>query len=109
MEQAELQAETNGLVAEIINRIADDPAFKDALLADAPGALGASGYHDRIDALVDRIESESEVAGFGFDLGPIATIGRVDLKNTTILASGAPSTGPSCGQSSCCSKPSKLR
>lgn len=103
-ETSELQQQTQGLISDIINRIHDDAGFKDAMLADAEGALATNGYADQIDQLVDYAESESEVAGFAFEVAPLLGISRPDLKGTTILASGSGGCSGSCGCSSRCAE-----
>jgi len=52
------------LIADVINRIADDPGFKQGLLSDAATTLESAGYSERVRQLLDAMTEDAEVAGY---------------------------------------------
>ena len=96
MSQDALHDKTHDLVVEVIDRIASDEEFRAALKVDPEAAMENAGYAAKVDALVDEIEADSEVSGFASIVPRLGGISRIDLRNTTIVASNTSPPTPTC-------------
>ena len=89
-----LDQQIRSLAEEIIDRIVDDPDFREAMKLDGERACEVEGYTQRAADLQARVEDETEVSGFALGiLG--ASFGDVILKSGH---TGSSSSGPHCGK-----------
>ena len=99
MSTEDLQERTAEIAAAVIDRIASDEEFREALKANPEGAMELAGFAAQVDELAESIEAdEDEVSGFASIAPRLAQINFRTIRGTTIVASSPPSAG-CCGAS----------
>ena len=62
--EQELHDKTRDIVSDVLDLIAGDAEFREALKTDPTLALQTAGFASRIDDLFDEVEADAEVSGF---------------------------------------------
>ena len=97
MSEQELHDKTRDIVSDVLDLIASDADFREALKTDPGLALQTAGFATRIDDLFDEVEADAEVSGFGSFAPSIGGLSRIEIQNGTILQSNTVSGGCSQG------------
>lgn len=93
MSEQELHDQTAGIVSEVLDLIASDAEFREALKADPAAAMEAAGFAAKIDGLLQAVEDDAEVSGFASFAPTIGGLSRNDLLGSGILASNTGTMG----------------
>lgn len=97
MTESSLERQAMEIATEIVDLIAQDADFREAMKIDPEGAMAAAGFAGRVDALIDEAERD-DVVGFGSIAPAFQLFSRPALRGGTIVASAFPSSG-CCGAS----------
>ena len=92
-----IHEQVQSLASAVIDRIASDEEFREALKANPEGAMQVAGFTDQVAELSDAIEADTEVSGFASISPRLGQINLNTLVGSTIVASSPPSTAPTCG------------
>lgn len=96
MTEQDVIDKTRAIAADVIDTIAEDEEFREAMKANPEGAMEQWGFAARVDELGQEADDDEEVQGFGFGtVSPRISLDR--LRTGTIVASSPPSTAPTCG------------
>lgn len=95
--EQELHDKTRDIVSDVLDLIAGDAEFREALKTDPTLALQTAGFASRIDDLFDEVEADAEVSGFASFAPSIGSHSRQAILGGTILQSNTVSGGCSQG------------
>ena len=77
--EQELHDKTRDIVSDVLDLIAGDAEFREALKTDPTLALQTAGFASRIDDLFDEVEADAEVSGFASFAPSIGSFPREDF------------------------------
>lgn len=96
MSEQELHDKTHQLVSEVIDAIAENEEFREALKSDPEQAMEQFGYAAKVDELISDVEDDQEVTGFANISPRINGLRLIDVRNGTIVASNTSPPTPTC-------------